>query len=141
MHKNLKYLSSFLLAIALCAPSSGEADVILPREGMQYFTTGLTLNPGLMYDTSADEVDGVAQTSPALSGMGEIGVTQVINRHFFMGLEAGAGLQWFDAHRAARNGQADPSANFAWEVGLVGSWLPFGDETGVAVGAGMHYFQ
>lgn len=137
----LKYFFSFCVVAALTAPTAVEADVLLPKKGMQYFTAGMSLNPGVMHDDSAGDLDDVSTLSPAASGMLDVGLTQIINTSFFMTAEASLGMQWFNDHTAAREGEAGSSSNLAWQVGLMGNWLPFDEELGLVGGAGLHLFQ
>lgn len=125
------------LFAALSAPTAARADsVVLPKKGMQYFTFGLSLNPGLLHDDG----DGSSTTFGA-SGMGSVGLHQILTRNFFMSAEGQLGLQWLDEHTADKDGAAPASSNFAWQLGLYAHWLPFGEEMGLSSAVGLHLFQ
>ncbi|MFP4597701.1 MAG: hypothetical protein ACLFVJ_05590 [Persicimonas sp.] len=129
------------VAAALATPQTAQADVVLPKKGKQYFTAGMSLDPGFLYDSSASELDEVPSTSLTAATMASLGVTQIINRSFFMAAEGRLGMQWLDDNTAAKSGEADSSKNFAWQLGLYGHWLPFEDELGLVAVGGMHLFQ
>ncbi len=136
-----KLLVMGAVAGALALPQPAQADVVLPKKGKQYFTAGMSLDPGFLYDSSASELDDISSTSLTAATMASLGVTQIINRSFFMAAEGRVGMQWFDDNTAAKTGEADSSKNFAWQLGLYGHWLPFEDKLGLVAVGGMHLFQ
>lgn len=136
-----KLISILLVAAALAFPATASADgVVLPKKGMQYFTFGLSLNPGFLYDESA-ELSGESTAAVTAAGMGQIGVTQIVTRTFYMSAEAQAGLQWLNDNTADKDADAPSSSNFAWQLGLLAHWLPLGEDLGFETAFGLHIFQ
>ncbi len=137
----LKLLCTIGLVAAVMAPSSAWADNIkLPKRGMQYFTVGLSLNPGFLHDETASSV-GLSTTALTAAGMAELGITQIVARNFYMSAEARAGLQWLNDNTADQDGHAPSSKNFAWQLGLYMQWLPLGEDLGLVGTAGLHLFR
>jgi hypothetical protein len=133
-------LTTALLAAVAALPTPAHAQsVVLPKEGMQYFTAGLSLNPGILHD-SGNSNRG-SQSAVAAAGMGQLGVTQIITRTFYMSAEAQVGLQWFDEHTADQDADASSSTSFAWQLGLNMQWLPLGEELGLVTSGGLHLYQ
>lgn len=129
---------SVALVAMLCATAFSLSDaqaqqVAQPNEGRQYFTVGLSLDPGFMLDSTAD-------TAFTSAGMAQVGLSHTINRYFFMSAEAEAGVQWMRAHTAGKDGAAPSASDFAWQVGIYGHLLPFGQESGWVANAGIHLF-
>jgi hypothetical protein len=153
----LRRVSPVIFALILLAPAGAmlpatarAQEVALPKEGMQYFTFGLSLNPGFIYDPDADQVahgegarggDGPSNYALGAAGMAEVGITQIINRRFFMSAEAQVGLQWLNEHTADKDGSAPSSTSFAWQLGLYMQWLPLGEELGFVSSAGLQLFR
>jgi hypothetical protein len=136
-----KFFTVCLLFAVVASPARAHADsVVLPKKGMQYFTLGLTLNPGFLQDDTG-ELNGVSNTAFAVAGMGQVGVTQIVTRTFYMSAEAQLGLQWLDEHTADQDANAPSSTNFAWQLGLYMQWLPLGDELGFVTAGGLSLFQ
>jgi len=130
----LRLLLALLCALAFGIPNLHAQEIALPNDGRQAFTLGLSLNPGILHDPgAADALTG--------AGMGQIGLTQIINSNFFMSAEAHAGVQWMRAHSAAKDGAAPSASHFAWQVGVYAHWLPFAQEHGWVLNAGLHHFQ
>lgn len=137
----LRIISTVVLAALLALPSVAQAESVkLPKKGMQYFTLGLSLNPGFLYDGTA-ETRGVPNASMAAASMAQIGVTQIVTRTFYMSAEGQLGLQWLNDNTAAKDGSAPSSTNFAWQLGLLMNWLPLGEELGFVTTGGIQLFQ
>lgn len=138
------------LSVAVCmlcgAPASAQ-QLKMPRKGMQYFTWGMSLDPGFLYDPGAEALRGDAGAATrtkyafTTAGMVRMGLTQVINSQFFMAVEGGVGLQWMRPHTAARDGLGPSATRLAWQLGLGGQWLPLGEETGWMVSAGLELYR
>lgn len=130
----LRLLVALLGALAFGIPNLHAQEVALPNDGRQALTLGLSLNPGVLHDPdAADALTG--------AGMGQVGLTQIINAHFFMSAEAHAGVQWMRPHTAAKDGAAPGASHFAWQIGVYAHWLPFAQAHGWVVNAGIHHFQ
>lgn len=151
---NLPRHRLIVLLATLCVSSgvlwsapAGAQQIKLPRKGMQYFTWGMSLDPGFLYDPTAQSLRGDAGAAHRSkytltgAGMATMGLTQVINPQFFMAVEGGAGLQWMRPHTAARDGMGPSATRFAWQLGLNGQWLPFGEEVGWMAGAGLQLYR
>lgn len=138
----------FAFGLSFFPAGAAAQQVVLPRKGMQYITAGLSLDPGFIYDSSAQARSNTAPGTLSASayalgaaGMAEVGITQIINPQFFMSAELGAGAQWLREHTAAPEGVAESGAHFAWQAGLYAHWLPFGDLAGYAGSAGVQLFR
>jgi opacity protein-like surface antigen len=135
-------VSTLLLAVCLLAPTPAQAqDVVLPREGMQYFATGLSLNPGLLYDRNADEFPTQDTFTASGGGRLRLGLHQLLTRNFVMSVEAELGAQWLDEHTATVEGVRESGLDIAWQLGVMARWLPLGDQSGFATGLGAHFFR
>lgn len=130
------------LIAGLLLPSVVAAqEVILPREGMQYFAAGLSLNPGLLYDRNADDYPTQDAFTAAGGGTVRAGLHQLINRHLVMSIEAEIGAQWLDDHTATAEGVRESALDVAWQAGVMARWLPLGDFSGVSTGLGVHFYR
>jgi hypothetical protein len=136
----LKLLMSLCVLAVLAWSLPASAEVVLPKKGMRYFTWGLSLNPGVVFDDGNSQRESSSAFSTA--GMADLGITQVINRNFFMSAEARLGIQWMDSHTATLDGQPTAASNsLAWQLGLNGHWLPLGEDVGLMGAAGLHLFR
>lgn len=142
MPQNLKrYFKLLALVAALLAPSLAAAQqVVLPKTGRQYVGVGLSLHPGFVYDAEADDVDADT-VSPTVAGMVRLALHQLITEQFMMALEADVGVQWLDEHTMDPGRDAASSRELAWQIGLIGRWMPFGEAQGTAAGLGVHMFR
>lgn len=138
------------LAFALlifASPRSGFAqDVKLPRVGQQYGSVGVMVQPGFLYDPTFPTGRTASGNSwnrltPAAGGVLQLGFHQIVTRRFMMAAEAQIGLQWLDEHTANAQGQADSESVLAWQLGLLGRWLPFGERAGWHVGLGPSFYR
>lgn len=131
-----------LIGLVLATMLAGwSTDVVAQnRVGRQWLTSGLTIAPGLVTDSTAEEVglDPVV----AMGGLRlRLGFQHVISPRFVMAAEAELGDGWVDEARLAPDGQNATSHHFAWQAGLMGRWLPRGDAAGPALGVGLHTYR
>jgi hypothetical protein len=125
-----------LLSLAFSASDASAQS----RVGRQWLTTGLSVAPGIVTDSTADEV-GLSPVS-AMGGLRlRLGFQHVIARQFVMAAEVELGDGWIDTARLAPAGLNDSSHHFAWQAGLMGRWLPRGNAEGPALGAGLHTYR
>jgi hypothetical protein len=131
-----------VLVAAVLAPGVISAqEVVLPREGMQYFAAGLSLNPGLLYDSNADQYPSQDSFTAAGGGTIRVGLHQLLTRNLVMSVEAEAGAQWLDDHTATVDGVRGSALDVAWQAGLMARWLPMGDASGFSTGLGAHFYR
>ncbi len=119
-----------------------EAAAFTPsRVGNQWLSTGLSLQPGLMIDGTAPKLDGFAGISPTFAQMLTLGLTHAVATRFYAGAELNLGVQWFNEHTASASAKADSEFAFAWQAGLIGRFVPGGDEGGSFGGFGIHVLR
>jgi hypothetical protein len=111
------------------------------RVGNQWLETGLSLQPGLMIDGTAPKSDGFAGISPAFAQMLTLGLVHAVDTRFYAGAELNLGLQWMNEHTASASAKADSEFAFAWQAGLIGRFIPGGDEGGSFGGLGIHVMR
>lgn len=126
------------------AGALGEAaadQLVLPRIGQQYFSTGLSLQPGFVYDGSAPADANWTTLAAAGAGTTRLGFHQIVSEQLVMAAEVDIGLQWLDEHTLETAGRADSETGIAWQIGLAGRWLPAGDDSGWSLGGGPHFYH
>lgn len=137
-----RILAACVVAAVLTIPGAVCAqDVVLPREGMQYFSAGLSLNPGLLYDSNADQFPARDALTASGGGTLRIGLHQLLTRSFVMSVEGEIGAQWLDDHTATVDGVRESALDVAWQLGVIARWLPLGDAGGFSTGLGAHFFR
>lgn len=57
-----------------------------------------------------------------------------------MSADADLGLQWLNEHTADTKGRADSELAFAWQIALLGRWVPGPRQGGWTVGGGPHLY-
>ena len=137
--RRIRPLAAALAVVAglALAPASAAAEKLhLPRIGQQFLSAGLTLQPGFLYDRTTPSTSDFSAVTAAGAGTIRLGFHQILSEGFIMSAEADLGAQWFNEHTAETRGRADSELAFAWQLGLMGRWLPFGLESGWEVGLG-----
>ncbi|MBA2665230.1 MAG: hypothetical protein H0U74_23280 [Bradymonadaceae bacterium] len=130
-------LVAALFASAPCAAQ----DMVMPIVGRQFLTTGLALNPGIIYDATAPERFGSSRASAAAASMLRLGLHHILSTGFSMSGELELGAQWMAAHTATPAGLSEPQTAFALQLGLIGRWFPLEVRRGWTVGLGTHYYR
>lgn len=115
--------------------------IVLPRIGQQYFSTGLSLQPGFVHDPSAPADAKSATLAATGAGTARLGFHQIVSEQLVMAAEVDIGLQWLDEHTIETAGRADSETGVAWQIGLAGRWLPAGDRAGWSLGGGPHFYH
>lgn len=110
------------------------------RVGEQALSAGLTLAPGFFHDATANAV-GLDDNS-GIGGLRlRFGFHHRVSRPLAMAAEVELGQGWHAASRVAPDGFTDNDVHFAWQLGLMGRWIPRADGTGPALGFGLHTFR
>lgn len=133
-------LAATLLVVAGTSEVHAE-DVRMPRIGQQFFTLGLNLQPGFVYDRTAPDDPEWGVVAPTGAGMFRAGFHQIVSESFLMSADVDIGLQWLNEHTAETTGRAASELAFAWQLALVGRWVPGDDQSGWTVGGGPHLYQ
>ena len=130
-----------LLAVIVPRPASAAQEVVLPKKGLQFLSTGLSLNPAFLYDHDVDQFPDQGAATVSGGGTFKLGLHQLVTRQLFMSAEAELGLQWMDEHTANISGVTDSNTNLTWQLGLMARWLPWGEENGMFAGVGVHLYR
>jgi len=127
---------------AVLPPTSASAEQFRPpRIGQPFVSTGLSLQPGFLYDGVDPANTGFSPVAVSGATMGKVGFHQIIAERFIMSAEADIGGQWVDEHTAQLDGEADSQWAVAWQIGLYARWLPFGDRAGWTIGGGPQFYH
>ena len=129
------------LVLAVAPTDAHSEDVHLPRVGQQFLSAGLSLQPGFLYDEAPPAARQFNTVAPTAAGTSRFGFHQILTEQFMMSAEADLGLQWFNDHTAHVDGEAASELAFAWQIGLIGRWLPFGERAGWTLGTGPHLYN
>lgn len=132
-------LSSGLALAALLSLVAVEATA-QNRVGRQWLTTGLSITPALVVDGTGADI-GLPGTVVGGGVRARLGFQHVIAAPFVMAAEVELGNAYLPASTVAADGRSDGGAGVAWQVGLVGRWVPRGDVTGPAFALGLHTFR
>ena len=130
-----------LVACALLVAGAGEAaaqpvgaGVVGARIGGKRAVAGLSVQPGLVRQPGA----AASRTGGALA---TVGLVHVVSETFMMGGELGLGMQWLDEHPMSRTGEAESERALAWQLSLLGRWVPGGALEGPSLGGGVQLYR
>jgi len=132
---------SVVAASLFASSSEARADPIrMPRIGQQFFTVGLNLQPGFMFDDNPPADPDWGTVSPTNASMARVGFQQIVSESFLMSVDADLGVQWLNEHTAERRGRADSEFAVAWQLAITGRWVPGSGQSGWSFGGGPHLY-
>lgn len=116
--------------------------MLLPIVGRQFFTAGLALNPGFVYDSSAPDRNGSNSVSPAAATNLRLGIHHILSTSFSMSGEFEIGSQWLNRNTMTPDASlADPQIALNLQAGLMARWFPLEQPRGWTAGIGSHYYR
>jgi len=113
----------------------------MPRIGQQFFALGLNLQPGFVYDRTAPSDREWSVVAPTGAGTFRTGFHQIVSESLLMSAEADIGLQWLNEHTVETTGRAESELAFAWQIALIGRWVPGDGQDGWTAGGGPHFYH
>jgi hypothetical protein len=131
--------------VALCVTLGGSdvqaQGVGTARYGQRFTSVGLSSQPGLIFDEDAPPTADHQDVMTSWGTLVVFGLHHYLHPHFSMAAELGLGLQWLDDHTIAPSGQSEAEKAFAWQIGLLGRYIPAQGLQGLSLGLGMHLFS
>ena len=127
---------------ALALPTSASAQVSEAKFGQQFLSVGFAVEPGLLVDDQAPEgVDGLYPASITYAPMLRVGIHHIVSAQFMMSAELDAGFQWVNDHTATPEESRGAEFVSAFDMSIVGRFIPSGTLSGFHVGAGLNWFR
>lgn len=123
-----------LAFVLSCWPATVSGQVGEARFGQRFRSVGFASQPGLVLDEDREH------SSASWGSFVTFALHHVLHPHLVMAAELGLGMHWLDEHGIAPGGEADEEKAFAWQVGLMGRYLPMRDLEGLTLGAGLHIY-
>lgn len=116
--------------------------MLLPIVGRQFFTAGLALNPGFVYDSGAPERTGSDSVAPTAATNLRLGIHHILSTSFSMSGELEIGSQWLRPNTMTTDASlTDGEFAFNLQAGLMARWFPLEQARGWTVGVGSHYYR
>lgn len=139
-------MQKIVFGVALCAACTlvasdafAQQDVGMARYGQRYITLGYSAQPGLTWDDDAPPTSSHRDVAATWGSFAKVGLHHLVQPRFVMAGEVDLGVQWMDEHTVALGGVAKSERVFAWQLGLVGRFMPSGDHSGLGLGMGLGF--
>jgi hypothetical protein len=140
VHRSLA--AACALALILAASSPAAAQDAGARYGQKFLTVGVTAQPGVLSDPTADtSTTGLYPSAYTHAQMLKLGLHHVMGTQFMMSGELDLGALWVNEHTASPDGRGDSELTTAFQAAVVGRFIPSGDLGGFQTGVGLQWFR
>lgn len=134
--------SAIFLTTSLTSSTASANEMLLPIVGRQFFTAGLALNPGFIYDSEAPDRTGSNSVTPAVATNLRLGIHHILSTNFSMSGELELGTQWLKDNTMTPDAELTaPEVAFNIQAGLMARWFPLEQQRGWTAGLGSHYYR
>ena len=140
MQRSLSAACALLIVLASASPAF--AQDAGARFGQKFLTLGVTSQPGLLVDDTADtSAPGLYTNAYTHAQMLKIGLHHVMGTQFMMSGEFDLGALWVNENTASPDGLGDSQLTTAFQAAVVGRFIPSGDLGGFQAGVGLQWFR